>query len=94
MSGKNQNNTATKEKLSNTKYWNDIILQKAYSRHFSNLSSQELDEEIFDLIGSFRLNSSTDLELYKKFVSIVLEFYINKKIKKEINLSLKKILEF
>ncbi len=83
---------------SKSNYWNDSLIQDFYVDYYKNLNSKELDEEfnqdlrtLTNVLGKLSESErKTFIELFSKF----LEFYIENKIEKEIELSLFKILKF
>ncbi len=78
--------------------YNDLLLQNYYTEYFDNLTEKELDDEFTDdlRVLTKSLNKLPDSKR-KAFINILsryIEFYIDKKIEKQINSALKRILDF
>ncbi len=84
-------------KINNLDFWGDSLIQNYYMDYYDNLSSKELDyefrEDIIKLSKTLRKLSDPDRKFFIEFLSKFFEFYLDKKIEKEIDNSFHKILK-
>jgi len=77
--------------------WEDSIIQDYYINYYKNLSSRELDrefnEDILTLTRAYSKLPDSQREAFIEVLSRIIEFYMENKLEKEIDLSLHKILK-
>lgn len=86
------------EKKRKLDYWNDNLIQDYYINYYQNLSAKELDKEfnkdIRTLTKALSKLPDSERKAFIDVLSVVIEFYLENKIEKEIDHSLFKILKF
>lgn len=91
---KNKDLTAKKK----FEYWNDVLIEDFYVNYYHNLNSKELDREfnkdIKILTNSLVKLPASERKAFIQVLSNFIEFYLENKIKREIDESLSKILRF
>lgn len=79
-------------------YLSDSMIQDFYVNFYESLSSKELDRQfnndILSLVRSLKKLPNSERRAFSEVLSRFIEFYLNKKIEKEIDESLSKILNF
>lgn len=92
-----QNNTETINDNRN-RILNDLIIQSACNEYKESISSKKLDREFYEDIKSFATILSKLPEPQRKYIidalSKSVEFYISRKVEKEINSSFNKVMKF
>lgn len=81
-----------------SKYWGDLIMQDFYFNYYQELSSKELDK-VFDkdirmLSHTLSKLPNSEKKMFTQILARYIEFYLEKKIEKEIDSSLYEILNF
>lgn len=94
---------ATKSKISlkhsnKFSYLNDPIIQNFYNDYFDRISSKELDKEfnkdILTLVNTLKKVHGPNQSAFIQALSGLIEFYIERKVEKEIDESFMKIFAF
>jgi hypothetical protein len=79
-------------------FWEDAIIQNYYLDYFDSLSTKQLDREFTNdlklLTKSLSKLSDSDRKAFINILSDFIEFYLEHKIEKEIDISFQKILKF
>jgi hypothetical protein len=85
-------------KTNSLKFWGDSLIQNYYIDYYNDLSSKELDyefrEDIKKLSKTLGKLSESDRKAFIELLSKFVEFYLDKKIEKELDNSFHKILKF
>ena len=93
----NDKNKAMTESDTRSGIWEDSIIQDYYINYYKNLSSRELDrefnEDILTLTRAYSKLPDSQREAFIEVLSRIIEFYMENKLEKEIDLSLHKILK-
>jgi hypothetical protein len=93
---KNIQGTSTKK--SSNAIWSDDLISTYYSNYFVNLNSKQLDKEfnsdILMLVKALSKLPDNDRKALIEALARVIEFYIENKVEKEVELSFNKFLKF
>jgi len=93
-----KNIQGTPRKKSTSAIWSDDLISTYYSNYFENLNSKQLDKEfnsdLLRLVKTLSKLSDNDRKALIEVLARVIEFYIENKVEKEIEISFNKILKF
>lgn len=83
--------TPDKESMS---YFNDLFIQNYYESLTSKELDRNFDKDVQTLINSLKKVSESDRKFFIAILSNIIELYLQRKIEKEIDDSLFKLLKF
>lgn len=79
-------------------YTDDVLIKHYYSQYFQNLTSKELDKnfnkDILSLTKALSKLPKEERSTLIKALSRIVEFYVESKVEKEIDLSFSKLFKF
>lgn len=78
--------------------WEDDLFGNYYENYYNDISSKQLDKEfnkeLNSLVKTLNKLDANERKVFIDFLSKFIEFYLEQKIDKEIELSINKILKF
>ncbi|MEA3496807.1 MAG: hypothetical protein U9R42_12340 [Bacteroidota bacterium] len=93
-----KNDQITTLKKEKSMFWNDFLIQEYYNDYFQNITSSELDYEFNHklkiLVKTLNKLNKKEKEVMIDLLSNLINFYIENKVNKELEHSLRGIFKF